>query len=82
MLIHGGWATAIYSIMAWISSQPQSLKIVVGLFMGNGGLRAAQYFMNNPLPPEEDLRKQDGTASSCISLNPLAKVKTPEPPPK
>lgn len=93
--LHGGWAAVIIGYGAYdldITWAEWRHLIFTG-FMGNGGLRAVQYFMNNPLPKGENTGfiAQDGTqillAPAKVSLNPLAKsqplvpeIIPPEPP--
>jgi len=80
--IHGGWAALAIGYTSWDMSitWKQWWTLVIAGFMANGGLRAIQYFQNNPLPPEEsDLKTPDGKSlvpQPIISLNPLAKVQT------
>ncbi len=83
ILVHGGAAAAIVGIGTFTNddiSWHLWWRIVLTSFIGNGGLRFAQYFANNPLPPAGDtgMVQQDGapitTPPAQISLNPLSKV--------
>ena len=84
ILIHGGWAAVVSSISAAMVDQDHFafgtaafFKMMLAGFIGNGGLRFAQYMMNNPLPPEGDSTPPiPGIPVPSISLNPLAKVQT------
>lgn len=88
LLIHGVWAAIVSSMTAWLIDQKDwawgtanSFKMMFGSFWANGGLRAVQYYMNNPLPPADDSNSitQDGNSivpQPTISMNPLSKVTT------
>lgn len=82
LCIHGGAAALLVGWGAWDLdiSWKEWGHLVLTSFMGNGGLRAIQYFKNNPLPKGEDTGfvAQDGTAiitpPVTLSMNPFSKV--------
>lgn len=82
MAVHGGWASLAVGYGAWdLDITWKEWWHLVGVaFMGNGGLRAIQYFSNNPLPPDEtgttDVNGKPIVPTAIISINPLAKVTT------
>lgn len=87
LLLHGIWGGGIAALAAWqidpkdwAWGSPNFTKMAFGMFWANGGLRAAQYFWNNPLPPaDSDIKDAQGNSivpTPTISLNPLAKVQT------
>jgi hypothetical protein len=80
VLIHGGTSAVISSLTAagvapnvFPPMSANFFKMMGSGFLFNGGLRLAQWWNNNPLPPETDTAAPFYQAST-ISLNPLAKV--------
>ena len=91
MLIHGVWAGLVAAGTAlWIDPKDWALwsdhffRMFGGVFFLQGGMRAAQFYMNNPLPPS-DSTPPFPVEQARISMNPLNKVQSiPDPgtPPK
>jgi len=80
-LIHGGAAALGSAISAALIDKsnfalftPNSLQMMGTTFMLNGGLRFAQWWANNPLPPDSDSTPPFAGTVPTMSLNPMTKV--------
>ena len=79
-IIHGGAAAVSSSVTAglidskdWGFLSMNELKLVLGTFALNGGIRFFQWWQNNPLP-EKGTDPPFPAPQPMISINPLSKV--------
>lgn len=60
----------------WALLSPNFFKMLLGSFLGNGGIRFFQWWSANPLPPESDTAPPFPVPVQQISLNPLNQVQS------
>ncbi len=82
ILVHGGAAALVVGFTTYSMdiTWAQWRQVLLASFMGNGGLRFVQYFVNNPLPPAVETGFVDAsgkaitTPAPIVSLSPFSKV--------